>query len=38
MSLEGHWWGTPEEMLTFTEEEKEKWSWTAMILQSDWVV
>jgi hypothetical protein len=37
MPLEGQWWGTPEEMLTFTEDDKEKWSWTAMILQPDWV-
>jgi hypothetical protein len=37
MPLEGLWWGTPQDMTSFSDQDKEKWSWTAMIMQPDWV-
>lgn len=37
MPLEGQYWGTPIDQTHFTEEDKEKWSWTLMILQPQWV-
>ncbi len=35
MPLEGLWWA--EDMSTFLSREKDKWSWTMMILQPDWI-
>jgi hypothetical protein len=35
MPLEGLWWA--EDMSTFISREKEKWSWTMMIVQPDWI-
>ena len=37
MPLEGLYWGTPKGQTQFTEADKEKWSWTLMILQPEWV-
>ncbi len=37
MPLEGQYWGTPVDQTSFTEADKEKWSWTLMILQPEWV-
>jgi len=37
MPLEGLYWGTPKEMTHFTEDDKERWFWTLMILQPQWV-
>jgi hypothetical protein len=33
--LEGLWWA--EDMTTFASRQKDKWSWTMMILQPDWI-
>jgi hypothetical protein len=33
--LEGLWWA--EDMLTFQSAEKDKWQWTMMIMQPDWI-
>lgn len=35
MPLEGLWWAL--DMSTFLSREKDKWSWTMMILQPDWI-
>lgn len=35
MPLEGLWWA--RDMSTFLSREKDKWSWTMMILQPDWI-
>ena len=35
MPLEGLWWAG--DMSTFLSREKDKWSWTMMILQPDWI-
>lgn len=35
MPLEGLWWA--EDMETFVSRQKDKWSWTMMILQPDWI-
>lgn len=35
MPLEGLWWA--EDMNTFINRQKDKWSWTMMILQPDWI-
>lgn len=35
MPLEGLWWA--EDMGTFISRQKDKWSWTMMILQPDWI-
>ncbi len=37
MPLEGLWWGTPKGKTHFTEEDKDKFIWTAMIMQPDFV-
>ena len=37
MPLEGLWWGTPMGQHTFTEEVKEKFMWTMMIMQPDFI-
>lgn len=37
MPLEGQYWGTPLGQTHFTDADKEKWSWTLMILQPEWV-
>jgi|SRR5665648_87088 len=37
MPLEGQYWGTPAGQHQFTEADKEKWYWTLMILQPEWV-
>lgn len=37
MPLEGQYWGTPAGQHQFSEDEKEKWFWTLMILQPEWV-
>ena len=33
--LEGLWWS--DDMSSFTSRQKDKWSWTMMILQPDWI-
>jgi hypothetical protein len=33
--LEGLWWA--DDMTSFTSGDKSKWSWTAMIMQPDWI-
>jgi hypothetical protein len=35
MPLEGLWWA--EDMSTFISRDKDKWSWTMMILQPEWI-
>jgi hypothetical protein len=35
MPLEGLWWA--QDMSTFLSREKDKWLWTMMILQPDWI-
>lgn len=35
LPLEGLWWA--EDMDAFTAGDKDKWSWTAMIMQPDWI-
>jgi hypothetical protein len=35
MPLEGLWWA--DDMSTFLSRQKDKWSWTMMILQPDWI-
>ena len=35
MPLEGLWWA--EEMAEFSQENKDNWLWTAMIMQPDWI-
>lgn len=35
LPLEGLWWA--EDMNAFTAGDKDKWSWTAMIMQPDWI-
>ncbi len=35
MPLEGLWWA--DDMSTFISRDKEKWSWTMMIMQPDWI-
>jgi len=35
MPLEGLWWGTPKGQHRFSEEDKEKFIWTMMIMQPD---
>lgn len=35
MPLEGLWWA--DDMDTFISRQKDKWSWTMMILQPDWI-
>lgn len=37
MPLEGLWWGTPLGQTRFTEADKDKFLWTAMIMQPDFV-
>ncbi|MDX9864976.1 MAG: GyrI-like domain-containing protein [Anaerolineaceae bacterium] len=37
MPLEGLWWGTPKGKTHFTEEDKDKFIWTSMIMQPDFV-
>ena len=37
MPLEGLWWGTPMGKHEFTEEDKDKFIWTMMIVQPDFV-
>jgi hypothetical protein len=34
--LEGLWWA--EDMAAFTEDRKDEWLWTMMIMQPDWIV
>lgn len=36
MPLEGLWWA--DDMETFASRQKDKWSWTMMILQPDWIM
>lgn len=35
MPLEGLWWA--DDMATFVSREKDRWSWTMMIMQPDWI-
>lgn len=35
MPLEGLWWAA--DMATFVSRQKDRWSWTMMILQPDWI-
>jgi hypothetical protein len=35
MPLEGLWWA--DDMSTFLSRQKDRWSWTMMILQPDWI-
>ena len=35
LPLEGLWWGTPEGQHNFSEQDKEKFIWTMMIMQPD---
>jgi hypothetical protein len=37
MPLEGLWWGTPKDQHSFTEEDKEKFIWTMMIAQPEFI-
>lgn len=37
MPLEGQYWGTPKEQTSFTDADKDKWSWTLMILQPEMI-
>ena len=37
MPLEGLWWGTPMGKHVFTEEDKDKFQWTMMIMQPDFI-
>jgi hypothetical protein len=37
MPLEGLWWGTPKGKTHYTEADKDKFIWTAMIMQPDFV-
>lgn len=37
MPLEGLWWGTPMDQHEFTEEDKDKFLWTMMIMQPDFI-
>ena len=37
MPLEGLWWGTPMGQHLFSEEDKEKFEWTMMIMQPDFI-
>lgn len=35
MAMEGIYWGTPKGLTRFTDEDKEKWSWTLMMMVPD---
>ncbi len=35
MPLEGLWWA--EDMIEFSQDDKDAWDWTAMIMQPDWI-
>ncbi len=37
LPLEGLYWGTPQNQMVFSDEDKGKWSWTLMICQPDLV-
>jgi len=37
MPLEGLWWGTPMGKHEFTEEDKDKFKWTMMVMQPDFI-
>ena len=37
MPLEGLWWGTPKGLTHFTDADKDKFVWTSMIMQPDFV-
>jgi hypothetical protein len=37
MPLEGLWWGTPKGQTHFTDADKDKFIWTSMIMQPDFV-
>jgi len=37
MPLEGLWWGTPMDKHVFTEADKDKFQWTMMIMQPDFI-
>jgi hypothetical protein len=37
MPLEGLWWGTPMGQHLFSEEDKDKFEWTMMIMQPDFI-